>query len=564
MQPPLTIGTVLQNRYRIVQILGQGGFGRTYLAEDQRRFDELCAIKELIPATVETSMWEKAQELFHREAAILYQIEHPQVPKFRERFEEDQRLFLVEDYIAGKTYRTILSERQAIGQLLTEQEVLQMMRSLLPVLRHIHSRGIIHRDISPENIILRDSDGEPVLIDFGVVKEIATRLQSPNSTAPVTTVGKLGYAPSEQMQTGQAYPNSDLYALAVTAIVLLTGREPTELFDETQLTWKWQQWARVSPGFAQVINRMLNYRPSDRYQTAADVMEALPAIAQPNGSNPNLSNIQTVAVGGRQINPVPPPVSPNRPAPVIPPSNNHSVLDNPLAIGAIGSAVVILAGLGSWALVSSIRNQSTRPPQPPPQTFPSPVIPGGTLTPTPTPTVTTTEPAIVSRRLNLGASGTATVEGTQQENQIIQYSFSGQKGQTLNTFLDSGSEIVLSVLDANTQLIDNRANQVQAYQGILPVTGRYIIQLNLLPGVAEMDYSLNVTLEKPIPDVPTFTPTPTPTQTPIETPTTTPTVIPTQTPIETPTPIPTETPIETPIPDAGENNLPQTTFPPAN
>ncbi len=148
----------MQNRYRIIQILGQGGFARTYLAEDQRRFNELCALKELIPVTTVTHGWEKAQELFGREATILYQIEHPQVPKFRERFEQDQRLFLVEDYVAGKSYRTLLSERQTIGQTFTETEVLHLLRSLLPVLEHIHSRGIIHRDISPENIILRDSE----------------------------------------------------------------------------------------------------------------------------------------------------------------------------------------------------------------------------------------------------------------------------------------------------------------------------------------------------------------------------------------------------------------------
>jgi serine/threonine protein kinase len=94
MQAPITVGSILQNRYRIIDTLGQGEFGRTYLAEDQRRFDELCALKELISAT-QADAWEKAQELFQREAAILYQIEHSQVPKFREKFEEDQRLFLV-------------------------------------------------------------------------------------------------------------------------------------------------------------------------------------------------------------------------------------------------------------------------------------------------------------------------------------------------------------------------------------------------------------------------------------------------------------------------------------
>ncbi|MBD2197473.1 MULTISPECIES: serine/threonine-protein kinase [Calothrix] len=549
MQPPITVGTILQNRYRIIQILGQGGFARTYLVEDQRRFNELCAIKELTPTTVGTSMWEKTQELFQREAAILYQIEHPQVPKFRERFEQDQRLFLVEDYIAGKTYRNILSERQALGQNLTENEVLLLIRSLLPVLEHIHSRGIIHRDISPENIILRESDSKPVLIDFGVVKELATRLQSPDSTAPVTSVGKLGYSPSEQMQAGQAYPNSDLYALAVTAIVLLTGREPRELFDENQLSWNWQQFVRVNPQFAEIINRMLNYRPSDRYQNASDVIAALQAIDRPTAPIPNnTSNIQTVAVGGRQPQPVPSP-SPNRPAPAIPPSNSSSVLDNPLAVGAIGSAVVILAGVGSWALVSSIRSQPKTPQETPAQTFPSPIISGGSLTPSPTPT--NTEPVILSKRLIFGAGNTATVENTIKENQIVQYSFAAQKGQRLTAVVEQGNGIILSILDNKKQPIDNLANQVPSYDGRLLLTGRYTIQLSLEPGIAESDYILTVGLEKLIRETPTptFTPTPTPTLSPIisPTPTPSPTASPSPTPSETPTPTPTPTATEEPI-----------------
>ena len=355
MQAPITVGSILQNRYRIIQILGQGGFGSTYLAEDQRRFHELCAIKELISAT-EAEAWEKAQALFQQEAGILYQIEHSQVPKFRERFAQDQRLFLVEDYVAGKAYRTLLSERLAAGQTFSEAEVLQLIRSLLPVLEHIHGRGIIHRDISPENIILRDGDRQPVLIDFGLVKELATRLQFPDSTTPITSVGKLGFAPTEQMQTGQAYPHSDLYALAVTGIVLLTGKEPTDLFDVTQLTWNWQQWVKVNAQFAQVLNQMLNRHAGDRFHSAADVIQALQILEKPRIPTPEVSQFQTIAVG-RRPDSVPQPVSPGKPEPVIIPNRSNSILDSPLALGAIGSAVVILAGVGSWALVSSIRNQ---------------------------------------------------------------------------------------------------------------------------------------------------------------------------------------------------------------
>jgi serine/threonine protein kinase len=550
MQPPITVGTVLQNRYRIIKILGQGGFARTYLAEDQRRFNELCALKELIPVTTVAHGWEKAQELFGREATILYQIEHPQVPKFREHFEQDQRLFLVEDYVAGKSYRTLLTERQNTGQTFTETEVLQLLRSLLPVLEHIHSRGIIHRDISPENIILRDSDAKPVLIDFGVVKELATRLQSPDSTTTVTTVGKLGYSPSEQMQAGRAYPNSDLYALAVTAIVLLTGKEPTELFDENQLTWNWQRWVNVNPQFAQVLHRMLNRVPGDRYQTATDVAQALQYLDQSRIPRSELSNLQTMAVG-RRPDPIPS-VTPNKSAPVIPPSRPSSILDSPLAIGAIGSAVVVLAGFGSWALVSSIRSQSKTPgDDAPPQSFPSPVVSGGTtFSPTPTPTID--QPVISSKRLIVKPDSTTIVEDTLKTNQIIQYTFVGEEGAKLTTFVDQSNGISLTVLDANQQPIDNSAQEVTSYTGLLPVSGRYTIQLTLVPEIPESYYSLNVALENPIEPTPTQTPTTTLTPTPTETFTPTPTFP----EILTPTPTPIETPTQFPTFGEEDNNLP--------
>lgn len=530
MQPPITVGTLLQNRYRIIQILGQGGFGRTYLAEDQRRFNELCAIKELIPTATGAGAWEKAQELFAREAAILYQIQHPQIPQFRERFEQDQRLFLVQDYVAGKTYRALLDERKAKDQTFTEAEVLQLMRSLLPVIEYIHGRGIIHRDISPENIILRESDRLPVLIDFGVVKELATKLNSLNAATPATTVGKLGYAPSEQMQSGRAYPSSDLYALAVTVLVLLTGKEPQELFDETQLTWNWQRWIQVDVLFAQILNRMLNHRPSDRYQNVAELNQALQFLTQPSIPNPPLSNMQTVAVGGRP-DPVPP--QPKRPDPVISNSQpSRSVLDSPLALGAIGSAVIILAGFGSWAVVSSIRSQPKRSVvETTPQTFPSPVIEAGT---TPTPTPSNIEPVVIKRRLNFGSSNKVMIDGSIKANETIEYSFSGKKGRNLTALLPQQSGVLLTVLTPNQQIIKD-SEQAVSYQGILPVSGRYIIRLSTAPEATQSSYTLNVALENLAQPTPTITPIPTLAPTPeLSTPTPTP-----ETPTPTPTPSPT-------------------------
>ncbi|HEY9598092.1 MAG TPA: serine/threonine-protein kinase, partial [Cyanophyceae cyanobacterium] len=204
MEPPIAAGTILQNRYHLISVLGQGGFGRTYLAEDQGRFNEPCALKELIPPQTGTQALEKSKELFQREAETLYKINHPQVPQFRANFEQDGRLFLVQDYVEGKTYRELLNDRKAqtviqpnLGQaapppstgVFSEAEVRQLLLQMLPVLDHIHSKNIIHRDITPDNIILRNSDRMPVLIDFGVVKELATRFLAPAGSAPLTTVG---------------------------------------------------------------------------------------------------------------------------------------------------------------------------------------------------------------------------------------------------------------------------------------------------------------------------------------------------------------------------------------
>ena len=568
MQPPITADTVLQNRYRIAQTLGQGGFGRTYLAQDQRRFNELCAIKELIPTVTGGYAWEKAKELFEREAAILYQIKHPQVPEFRERFEQDQRLFLVQDYVAGKTYRTLFDDRKASGGAFTEEEVLQLVRSLLPVLEYLHSQGIIHRDIAPDNIILRDSDNLPVLIDFGVVKELATKLKSPDKTTPVTTVGKYGYAPSEQIQTGRAYPSSDLYALAVTAIVLLTSKEPQDLFNEHHLTWNWQRWVSVNPQFASVLNRMLKQKPGDRYQNATDVLQALQAHQQPNVSTPNLSNVQTIAVGRRPdlVQPSVQPSAPNKPKPVIPQQTNRSVLDNPLALLGITIIVILVAGVGSWAVVMSIRNKPQATPETAstqPQTFPSPVIPGGTTstpTPTPTPTPTNNEPVVYSKRLNFGTSNTANVEGTLKANQTIEYTFSGEEGQQLTVLLAQKGSVLLSVLAPNQEPIDNAAREFSFYQGTLPFTGRYTIQVRPVPELPQSNYSFSVGLENPVQPTPTeIPPSPTPTEIP---PSPTPTDIsPSPTPTEQPSTVPPEQQnnppaSETPNPVPGQTGTP--------
>lgn len=523
LQPPLQLGTVLQNRYRVNQILGQGGFGRTYLAEDLGRFNELCALKELIPAQGENYALEKSQQLFQREAAILYQIQHPQVPQFRATFEEDRRLFLVQDYVAGKTYRMLLDERQAEGKTFSEAEVFHLLKQLLPVLAHIHSRGIIHRDISPDNIILRDDDAKPVLIDFGVVKELATRFQSPDSTpAPATTVGKLGYAPSEQIQTGRAYPSSDLYALAVTVVVLLTGREPQELFDDLILVWHWQRWATVSPGFARVLDRMLCYKPSDRYQNVAEVAKALQAIEPQIAQSPAapISQVQTLAVVS---NPelVSPSTKPNR---VITTSKNR--WSQPWLLIPVLLLVATLAGIGGWAIMSVILGRNTQQQQTPtPQNFPSPVVPSPQPTPTPTAPATTTTPTppfdqapvVYSQALNLVPGSSSEVAGSLRANVTVNYTFIAEKGQQLNAALAQEGAL-LTILAPNKQAIAD-ATQVTSYQGTLPTTGIYTVQLTPAPDVDESQYQLNLSLTSAVAPTPVPSPLTTPSTPTVEVPT---------------------------------------------
>lgn len=275
-------GTLIDRRYQIKRILGRGGFGRTYLASDKRRFGEFCVLKEFVPKNQGDSVVaQKLHELFHREAQILHQLNHPQIPKFFAVFEENNRLFIAQEYIDGKTYWKLLQERQRRGTAFSETEVFAWLRHLLPVLDYLHRRNIVHRDISPDNIMLPRKGRLPVLIDFGVVKQAApywyevSSINPDGSVEASVSVGKLGYAPYEQIRIGQCSPRSDLYALAVTAAVLLTARPPNSLIDPKSLEWKWQSLVSVHPQFARILERMMAEKPQDRYPSARSVLEDL-------------------------------------------------------------------------------------------------------------------------------------------------------------------------------------------------------------------------------------------------------------------------------------------------
>lgn len=276
----LTAGVKVGGRYTIKRMLGQGGFGYSYLVEDTQRFGELCVLKELRPVQKQGKFLEKAIELFKREAKTLHSIDHPQIPKFMACFTQAKRLFIVQEYIDGVTYLKLLQHRKKQSKLFTEAEVIFWLAHMLRVLDYLHSLNIMHRDISPENVMYSRDRNLPMLIDFGLVNNTMSDAlsnsvtQGENLKNSVTAVGKFGYSPPEQMY-GKCTPSSDLYALGVTALVLLTGQHPRQLMDAHTLDLTWQQHVRLSPALGDILTTMTRQQPQERFQSAQAVFEQL-------------------------------------------------------------------------------------------------------------------------------------------------------------------------------------------------------------------------------------------------------------------------------------------------
>jgi serine/threonine-protein kinase len=276
----LSPGTLVSDRYWVQRTLGYGSCGCTYLVYDKENSSQPYVLKEFAPTDSRESVIEKCYSLFEQEAQVLCKLKHPQIPQCFGFFEDKGRLFLVQEYIDGKTYWEILQERLARGQVFSETETIQWLKDLLPVLDNIHSCRIIHRDISPDNVMLPNGGGKPVLIDFGVVKQVMTQIGSqiishPTSSVGGTMVGKAGYSPPEQLRLGHCYPNSDLYSLAVTALVLLSGKHPSELCDGYSLKWQWRQYIKLGNSLSRIFDKMLAEVPKDRYLSARQVLVAL-------------------------------------------------------------------------------------------------------------------------------------------------------------------------------------------------------------------------------------------------------------------------------------------------
>ncbi|MEG4799727.1 bifunctional serine/threonine-protein kinase/formylglycine-generating enzyme family protein [Microcoleus sp. ARI1-B5] len=270
---------ILRNRFHMIKLLGQGGFGRTYLAEDIDRLNQRCVVKQLAPNVQSTWAISKAVELFQQEARQLQQLgQHPQIPSLDAYFQQDKYWYLVQQFVDGDNLLNLF-QKQGIWQ---ESQVKQLLLELLPVLKFIHEQKIIHRDIKPDNIMRRRSDGVLMLIDFGVSKQLSGTVMSRLGTQ----IGTPGYSPFEQMKGGEAYPASDLFSLGATAFHLLTGVHPYGLWTEHGYSWtgNWQQHLKnpIDKGLVLILSKLLAKDIQQRYQSAEEVLIDFQCQSTPN------------------------------------------------------------------------------------------------------------------------------------------------------------------------------------------------------------------------------------------------------------------------------------------
>ncbi len=268
---------LLDGRYKIVQSLGNGSFGHTYIALDLKLFHTKCVVKQLKPLARDAKTLKIAKRLFDSEAQLLHRLGiHDQIPRLQAHFQENQEFYLVQQLIDGHP----LSDELTPEQRLSEAHVIDLLQGILEPLAFVHQHNVIHRDLKPNNIIRRKSDGKLVIIDFGSIKQIGTGVVSTQDTTYVTViVGTPGYMPTEQA-SGSPKLSSDIYAVGVIGIQALTGLKPLQLQkDEHTAEIVWRHLVQVSPKLADVLDKMTRYDFRQRYQSAQEALLVVQQLA---------------------------------------------------------------------------------------------------------------------------------------------------------------------------------------------------------------------------------------------------------------------------------------------
>jgi serine/threonine-protein kinase len=276
----LATGQVLQDRYRVVSMLGQGGMGAVYRAWDVR-LDIPVALKEMRPQPgLDGRSLSQLRQQFHREATVLARLDHPHLVDVTDFFEEGGNAYLVMRFVEGES----LAERIERQGALPEAQVLAWVGQLLDALEYCHAQGVIHRDVKPQNVIIRP-DGRAVLVDFGLVK--LWDPSDPRTRTAIRAMGTPEYAPPEQYDTaaGHTGPRSDLYSLGATLYHALSGRVPPtatmRVVDPAALTPVTAWSPRVSPHVEAVVKRAMELQPAARFESAREMAAALTGEAPP-------------------------------------------------------------------------------------------------------------------------------------------------------------------------------------------------------------------------------------------------------------------------------------------
>ena len=279
----LQSGDILRQRYQIVSELGRGGFARTYTARDlDIPHDRLCVVKEIRQPS-DPQLLPEAQQRFESEVRALHRLgRHPQIPQLFDSFEENHNFYLIQEYIEGHPLR----KEFAPNIQWTQEQVIEFLQDILPVIAFVHKHNVIHRDITPSNLIRRDCDRQIVLIDFGAVKEISSLEITDSGNTISRTIYTQGYSPAEQF-AGNPQFCSDIYSVGIVAIQALTGLCPAQDFltdsRRGDIVWRYstpdRSMVQISVGMETILNTMVRYNFPNRYQSVADVLQDLTSIA---------------------------------------------------------------------------------------------------------------------------------------------------------------------------------------------------------------------------------------------------------------------------------------------
>ena len=515
---------VLDGRYKLIKQIGAGGFGHTFIARDMRRpGSPPCVVKQLKPASDDPNFIREARRLFNTEAETLEKLgRHDQIPQLLAYFEEDQQFYLVQEFIEGRSLYDelkaplpevsdlddqpqdkILAELDNIDapfrdKQLSEVEVLKILKDVLEVLDFVHSEGVIHRDIKPDNLIRRKQDQKIVLIDFGAVRAMQdanTKLTADEKGESrfTVTIGTPGYMPSEQCAGRPAY-NSDIYALGMVAIKALTGYSPTDLpNDPATGELVWRDKAKVSNGLAMVLTRMVRYHYTQRYQSVREVNQGINTFAtmtevERQATTSKIVRSTILTKNGTVVSPKADlEKSRSQTRRSVPASS--SVSSNSGVLFLFGGLLAVVAVIAAFALPAMMRNNQTSV-----IVKNQPIAATTEIATNNSPTPTT--PAIVP--VNQVVSLEPNKEALGFPNKIVgdtthTYTFQAKSGQVFS-FAIVGTGLLVTVVNAQGIPVPNAVNVVNADVPIAS-DGAYVVQIKGIGGTTEIPYQLRLALK---------------------------------------------------------------------